>query len=390
MLFENPNSSTLDAAIIFKSGEIIYGNGFGAESTSFGEICFTTGLTGYQETLTDPSFMDQIVNFTFPHIGNVGTNYNDNDGKKPLVKGVILRNKPTNPSNFRSEDSFENWLKKHSISAIYNVDTRSITKKIRKDGSQVVAIIYSKNLTSEKLSEAHSKLVSVPEMTGTELALKASTNEVYEWQENLYENEKISHKVTTDATVAVLDFGAKHNILRCIKSFGAKVMVFPGNTSLEEIKKYNPSGIFLSNGPGDPAETFKIIGKNLSDFVNSGIPVFGICLGHQLLGLTFGAKTFHMKQGHRGANHPVFNHLNGKVEITSQNHGFAVDPLTLPENVFVSHKSLFDGTTEGLVAQNGNVFSVQYHPEASPGPHDSYYLFTQFIELIEKYKKNHA
>ncbi|MBN9543174.1 MAG: glutamine-hydrolyzing carbamoyl-phosphate synthase small subunit [Alphaproteobacteria bacterium] len=389
MSFEVPASHKFNAAIIFKSGEVIFGSGFGSKGLNFGEICFTTGMTGYQETLTDPSFMDQIVTFTFPHIGNVGCNKDDNDGIAPIAKGLILRNKPTPPSNFRSEESLESWLISHNIFAVFGVDTRAITRKIRKEGSQMVAIVHQDKLTSEYLSEVHKELVNVPEMTGKELALIASVKEITEWSEGLYEGEIIAD-IKTDATIAVLDFGAKYNILRCLKSYGAKVIVFPGNTDFATIKSYNPSGIFLSNGPGDPKETYEVIKQNMQDMLNSGIPVFGICLGHQLLGLAFGGSTYHMKQGHRGANHPVFNSQTGKVEITSQNHGFAVDKNSLPANIEVTHTSLFDGSVEGLEKKDGSVFSVQYHPEASPGPHDSHYLFTKFIESIEAYKKNHA
>ncbi|MBN8827700.1 MAG: glutamine-hydrolyzing carbamoyl-phosphate synthase small subunit [Sphingobacteriia bacterium] len=375
-----------NSALIFKSGDVFFGNGIGEKGTKIGEICFNTGLTGYQETLSDPSYSEQIITFTFPHIGNVGCNKFDNDGLKIVAKGLILRNKITDPSNFRSEEHFENWLKNNNITGIYGIDTRNLTKKIRKEGSQMVAIVYSDNLTQELLNTSLYELKATPEMDGKELAKPVSTKETFEWKDGLYEDEKINN-VQFDYTIVVIDYGVKLNILRCLKSFGVKLIVVPADSTFEEIKKYNPDGILLSNGPGDPAETFKYTGDTIKALIENNLPIFGICLGHQLLGLALGSKTYHMKQGHRGANHPVLNLESGKVEISSQNHGFAIDEDTLSSDVLITHKSLFDGSIEGIKLKNKPIFSVQYHPEASPGPHDSYYLFTQFFEMISLNKK---
>lgn len=391
-----------DAAIIFKNGKTIFGKGFGQFGIRYGEICFNTGMTGYQESITDPSYYNQIINFTFPHIGNVGVNKDDMESNKIYAKGIITRNMPSIDSNYRSESNFIDWMKSNNLFGICNVDTRAITRFIRDNGSQMVAMVYSEDLNNNIIKEAYEQLLPMPEMESMELASQVSTKEIYKWhfeQDNAY-------------NVVVIDFGVKHNILRCLKDMGdCNIIVVPMNSSFEEVMKLAPSAIFLSNGPGDPSESFKICGDLISRLINeSGIPIFGICMGHQILALSLGASTYHMKQGHRGANQPVLNIQSNKVEITSQNHGFAVDEFTLPKNAVVTHKSLFDGSVEGFEiipnsrlnetydtigedAQHTNmsepcknrldhlgkqIFSVQYHPESSPGPDDSKYLFKKF------------
>ena len=356
------------AKLILKNGLVFNGISVGHHGETIGEICFNTGMTGYQEILTDPSYCGQIINMTFPHIGNYGINSDDMESLKIQASGFIVREANDIPSNYRSLQSLDSFLKDNKIVGIQEVDTRMITRIIRDEGS-MNAIISSDNLNEKKLKE---KLNSFPSMKGLDLVKVVSTKERYVWnkrQENKYR-------------VAVLDFGIKFNILRLLESFGCYCEVFPADTSSSEILEFNPDGIFLSNGPGDPDAVSYAI-----DTVKSLIglrPIFGICLGHQILCLALGAKTFKLKFGHRGCNHPVKNINNGLIEITSQNHGFSVLSESLPDNINVTHTSLNDNTIEGIKCEELNVFSVQYHPESSPGPHDSRYLFQSFIQMMDE------
>jgi carbamoyl-phosphate synthase small subunit len=379
-----------DAVLIFADGSKFYGYGIGKEGLAIGEVCFNTSVTGYQEILTDPSYSGQIINFTFPHIGNVGANDEDIEAKKVRASGLIVREPITNSSNYRANISFNEWLKKHNLTGISGVDTRQITKKIRQDGAKNVAIVFEENLSEKSIEEAHEKIKNIGDLDGVELALKASENKVYDWQnEGNWDQRNNTYNSSKDNLykVVAIDFGAKLNILRCLKQVGCDVTVLPANATFADIEKINPDGVFLSNGPGDPAETGKYSIPTIQKVLEKNIPLFGICLGHQLLALAVGAKTTKMHQGHRGANHPVQDLRSKKVEITSQNHGFCVDKSSLPSDVEVTHISLFDNTIEGIKLKNKPAFSVQYHPESSPGPSDSFYLFEEFVELIKKHKK---
>ncbi len=379
-----------DAVIIFADGSKFYGYGVGQEGLAIGEICFNTSITGYQEILTDPSYSGQIINFTFPHIGNVGANDEDIEAKKIRANGLIIRESITNSANYRANNNFNEWLKKHELTGISGVDTRQITKKIRQDGAKNVAIIFAENLSENAIENAYKKIKNLGDLDGVELASKASENKSYDWQNEAQWNQKNNSYNTTKNNlykIVAIDFGAKLNILRCLKQVGCDVKILPANASFEDIKKINPDGVFLSNGPGDPAETGKYAIPTIQKILEKNIPLFGICLGHQLLALAVGAKTIKMHQGHRGANHPVQDLRSKKVEITSQNHGFCVDKATLPSDIEITHISLFDNTIEGIKLKNKPAFSVQYHPESSPGPSDSFYLFEEFIELIKNHKK---
>ena len=381
---------TKNACLVFKDGTIFYGFGVGALGTVFGEICFNTSITGYQEILTDPSYAGQIITFTFPHIGNVGTNLSDIEGKKTMAKGLIINQPITNPSNYRSQQHLNTWLISQNLTGISGIDTRAITQKIRQEKASTVSICYTENLSDAVISQIVSQLQQATDLTNTELALQASQKTTYQWKQegawlqsnNQYQNiNSVKHKVVA------IDYGAKLNILRCLTQLNCEVVVVSANASFAEIMSHNPSGVFLSNGPGDPQATAEYALPVIQEVLKNNIPLFGICLGHQLLALATGAKTTKMAQGHRGANHPVKNLKNNKVEITSQNHGFCVDTSSLPSNVKISHISLFDNTIEGIELINKPAFSVQYHPESSPGPSDSFYLFEQFIELMQQHSK---
>ena len=357
------------AILLFEDGREFHGNSLGYIGETTGEICFNTGMSGYQEILTDPSYCKQIVTMTSPHIGNYGVNTEDIESERIQVAGFIIKEATDIPSNWRSTQSIGNYLNEQKIVGIKNVDTRSITRHIRDKGAMngIISAIDS-NIDSLK-----QKLLQVPSMSGLDLAKLVTTKKSYTWSKN---------KSAKKYKVAAIDYGIKHNILRLLESYGCKVTVFPANTSANEIIEFSPDGIFLSNGPGDPAAvTYGI------DTVKSllGIkPIFGICLGHQILSLALGAKTFKLKFGHRGINHPVKNNETGVVEITSQNHGFAVDLNSLPKNIVSTHINLNDNTSEGIRCKDIPAFSVQYHPESSPGPHDSRYLFQQFIDMMKK------
>lgn len=371
------------ALIVLNDGTIIEGYGFGAETSNVGEICFNTAMTGYQETLTDPSFASQIITFTTPHIGNVGTNDDDMECITPFALGLITREKPTQPSNFRSTQTFDEWLKAHSLPGIYGVDTRALTLRIRDNGAPngVLAVNYEGKFDRESLLE---QAKGWNGLEGMDLAKVVTCKESYLWDKILHPllSEAIPNDNICDHHIIAIDYGAKLNILRSLAFTGAKVTIVPAETSVDDVIALKPDGVFLSNGPGDPSATGVYAVPTIQALLEKNIPIFGICLGHQLLALALGAKTEKMHLGHRGANHPVQNLQTGKVEITSQNHGFKVLPDTLPDNVEVTHISLFDKSNEGLRVKDRPAFSVQYHPEASPGPTDSYYLFERFIDMI--------
>lgn len=382
---QKPDNAT--AVIILDDGTIYWGYGFGAETETIGEICFNTGLTGYQEILTDPSYAAQIVTFTFPHIGNTGTNRDDLETINPSARGLITREKPTAPANWRSEDSFDEWLKSYNLPGIYGVDTRALTRRIRDKGAPngVIAVNYKGQFDINALSQ---KAAAWEGLEGMDLAKVVSCRQRYDWDESTWQwPEGHSNQNTQpEFHVVAVDYGAKRNILRCLIAAGCKVTVVPAETTAQEIMDMNPDGVFLSNGPGDPAATGQYAVPAIQTLLGQNIPVFGICLGHQILALALGGKTEKMHLGHRGTNHPVKDRTTGKVEITSQNHGFRVIPESLPANVEITHHSLFDGSNEGLRVKDKPAFSVQYHPEASPGPQDSHYLFERFIEMIRTHK----
>jgi len=375
---------TSDSILILDDGTYFIGKSFGSKKTSIGEICFNTSMTGYQEIITDPSYAGQIISFTFPHIGNIGTNNFDNEGQSKSIAGIVARQTPTNPSNWRSEQAFDDWLKLNDISGIARIDTRMLTKIIRKYKSCNALIAYNE-LGKFNIEELTSKLKNYPKMDGLNLSSSVTTENNYNFNERPHKlissNKDIIGKFKP--RIVVIDFGVKMNILRHLVNLDAEVTVLSENATIEDIKKIKPHGIFLSNGPGDPSATEKKCKGLLQAIISFKIPVFGICIGHQLIGLSFGAKTSKMSQGHRGANHPVKNLSNNKVEITSQNHGYQIDKATLPSCFEITHISLFDNSIEGLKHKSLPIFSVQYHPEASPGPTESSYLFQEFLNLIE-------
>jgi len=375
----------VNAAIVLEDGQVFWGRGAGIEGIAIGEVCFNTSLTGYQEILTDPSYAGQIITFTFPHIGNVGVNDEDIESDTPAVRGCILREDITEPANWRAAQHLNDWLKKHNLVGVTGVDTRRLTRHIRDNGAPRGVLIHLPN-TDENVDvkALQAMALSWPSLEGTDLAKDVSCTQTYSWNEAEWsiENGYATQEAPKHHVVAV-DFGAKKNILRCLAAAGCKVTVVPGMTTAKEIMGHKPDGVFLSNGPGDPAATGKYAVPMIKSIIEAGIPTFGICLGHQMLSLALGATTTKMHMGHRGANHPVKDLETGKVEITSQNHGFVVERVSLPDGITETHTSLFDGTLEGIRVDGKKAFSVQHHPEASPGPQDSHYLFERFIEMIE-------
>ncbi len=376
-----------NAALIFPDGTCFYGYGIGKKGVTTGEICFNTAITGYQEILTDPSYLGQIINFTFPHIGNIGTNSKDIEANLVRASGLVIREAITNPSNYRSQENLNSWLESHNITGISGIDTRKITKLIRSDGAKNVGIVFADKIDENLIKKTIEEIKKTPDLAGVELAQSASENRNYHWEyegkwvQTKNDYNKISEK---KFKVVAIDYGAKLNILRCLTQVGCDVEVVGAKAGFEEIMAKNPDGVFLSNGPGDPAETGKYAIPVIQKILENKIPLFGICLGHQLLALAIGAKTSKMGQGHRGANHPVQDLRSKKVEITSQNHGFCVEAASIPNNAEVTHISLFDNSVEGLRLKDKPAFSVQYHPESSPGPDDSFYLFEQFVELMKE------
>jgi carbamoyl-phosphate synthase small subunit len=377
--------------LVLADGSVFWGYGLGAEGATVGELCFNTGLTGYQEITTDPSYAGQIITFTFPHIGNVGINMQDVETQKPSVRGVVLREAITTPANWRAAGHLEDWLERSNLIGLSGIDTRALTIRIR-DGGAPNAVIAHKRDGKLDVAALIKQAKAWPGLEGMDLAKEVTCPHSYEWNEGVWKwfpQSKASFVRSPNGVrfhVVAVDYGAKRNILRCLVSQGCKVTVVPATATADEIMAFKPDGVFLSNGPGDPAATGVYAVPVLRTLMERGMPIFGICLGHQLLALALGAKTAKMNRGHRGANHPVKDIMTGKVHITSQNHGFMVLPETLPPNAEVTHVSLFDGSNEGLRLKDKPAFSVQYHPEASPGPHDSHYLFTKFIEMMEAQK----
>ncbi len=378
------------ARLILADGTSLEGMGLGATGSAVGEVCFNTAMTGYQEVLTDPSYAGQIITFTFPHIGNVGANQEDNETVNPAsvsgVRGCILRADITDPSNYRAMEALDGWLKKHNIIAITGLDTRALTAHIRQHGMPEGVIAHDEGGNFD-LPALMADLKAFPGLVGMDLAAEVSTTQTYGWTQGEWEwDEGFEEIENPDFHIVAMDFGAKTNILRCLATNGAKVTVVPASTSAEEILAHKPDGLFLSNGPGDPEATGVYAIETVQKLADSGLPMFGICLGHQILALALGGKTLKMHQGHHGANHPVKDLTTDKVEITSMNHGFAVNGDSLPDGVTQTHISLFDKTNAGLSVEGKPIFSVQYHPEASPGPHDAHYLFTRFFNLIREQK----
>ena len=373
------------ACLALADGTLFYGSGFGAIGETVAELCFNTSMTGYQEILTDPSYASQIITFTFPHIGNVGANGEDAETQQPAAEGLIVKWDPTQPSNWRSLEHLSIWLKKYNLLAMGGVDTRRLTRTIRMLGAPHVALAHNSSGVFDT-AELIKKAKSFSGLEGLDLAKRVTCQQTYKWDEMRWAWPKgFTRQNQARHRVVAIDYGAKRNILRCLASAGCEVTVLPASSSVDEILAHKPQGIFLSNGPGDPAATGRYAVPVIEQLLkNTDLPIFGICLGHQMLALALGAKTIKMSYGHHGANHPVKEHSSGKVEITSMNHGFAVDAQTLPDGVEETHISLFDGSNCGIKMSDRPVFSVQHHPEASPGPQDSFYLFDQFVTTMSK------
>jgi len=374
--------------LVLENGNFFEGLGFGFEGTATGEVCFNTSITGYQEIISDPSYAEQIINFTFPHIGNVGANNDDHESDKIWTRGVIFNSEISNPSNYRALKHFGNWLKKNKIVGITGFDTRSLTNFIRDKGAPKGTISFSKNgkFNIKKLKKLSNRWSGLKNL---DLAEKVTTKKNYKWsglKTWTKENRFLKNKIKLFKIVAI-DYGIKKNILRYFSNFNCEVNIVSCKTSAVKILEMEPDGIFLSNGPGDPAATGKYAIKIIKTLIEEEIPIFGICLGHQILALALGAKTKKMKLGHRGANHPVKNLIKSNVEITSQNHGFEIVKESLPKDIEITHKSLFDNCIEGIRLKNKPIFSVQYHPESNPGPQDSVYLFQEFINNMKKNAK---
>ena len=379
-----PHGAT--GALVLANGQVIWGRGFGAEGAAVGEVCFNTAMTGYQEVMTDPSYAGQIVNFTFPHIGNVGANVDDEESGNPIALGCVVREDVTDPSNFRATQGFDAWLRNNGRIGLAGVDTRALTRAIRVHGAPNGVIAHNAEGAFDvpalvRMAQAW------PGLEGMDLAKEVSTLQSYKWDDGLWTLGEgyATHSANPEGPhVVAIDFGLKRNILRNLVAAGARVTVVPATATFDEVMAHQPAGVFLSNGPGDPAATGEYAVPVIRQLLEIGTPIFGICLGHQLLGLAVGARTSKMHQGHRGANHPVKRTVDGRVEITSMNHGFAVETDTLPANVEPTHFSLFDGSLAGLRLTDKPAFSVQYHPEASPGPQDSHYLFEQFVAALQR------
>ncbi|WP_299040902.1 glutamine-hydrolyzing carbamoyl-phosphate synthase small subunit [uncultured Tateyamaria sp.] len=370
------------ACLALADGTLFYGQGFGATGQTEAELCFNTAMTGYQEIMTDPSYAGQVVTFTFPHVGNVGVNPEDDETSDPVASGMVVKWMPTEPSNWRAAEELSGWLAARGRIAIGGVDTRRLTRAIRQAGAPHVALAHNPDgvFDIEALVAAARAFAG---LEGMDLAKDVTCAQSYRWNEKRWAwPDGYTPQNDPKFKVVAVDYGAKRNILRCLASAGCDVTVLPASATSDEVMAHNPDGVFLSNGPGDPAATGAYAVPMIRDVLSRDIPVFGICLGHQMLALALGAKTIKMNHGHHGANHPVKDLETGKVEITSMNHGFAVDAQTLPDGVVETHTSLFDGSNCGIRVQDKPVYSVQYHPEASPGPQDSYYLFERFAEAM--------
>ena len=367
------------AILILENEEIFYGKSVGYKADSYGEIVFNTSMTGYQEVVSDPSYKNQIITFTYPHIGNVGINNEDQESNTSYVSGLVLSEVPTKASNWRSSSDFIDYLKHNKIVCIADLDTRHIASIIRNKGAMSACIIHSE----KGINKAKKELKSYSGIIGAELASKVSVKEKYPFKENIFEYKEDKSIANKKLKVIAYDFGVKKNILRILNSMGCTVEVVPAKTTAEEILDLKPDGIFLSNGPGDP-EPCEFAIQAIKKLFNYNVPIFGICLGHQLISLASGAKTKKMKYGHHGANHPVIDLKTGKVMITSQNHGFVIDEDSLPKSFHVTHRSLFDNTIQGIKHKKFPIFSFQGHPEACPGPHDVNHLFKNFVNLMKK------
>ncbi|MCI2399303.1 glutamine-hydrolyzing carbamoyl-phosphate synthase small subunit [Aliiroseovarius subalbicans] len=372
------------ACLALADGTLFYGQGFGATGVTTAELCFNTAMTGYQEIMTDPSYAGQVVTFTFPHIGNTGVTPEDDETAEPVAAGMVVKWDPTEPSNWRSTEELTAWLERRGRIGIGGIDTRRLTRAIRQQGAPHVAIAHDPEGAFD-IEALIAEARAFPGLEGLDLAKEVTCAQSYSWTEKRWAwGEGFATQDNPRHKVVALDFGAKRNILRCLASAGCEVIVLPATATAEEVLAHNPDGVFLSNGPGDPAATGAYAVPMIKSVLEADLPVFGICLGHQMLALALGAKTVKMNHGHHGANHPVKDLETGKVEITSMNHGFTVDSQTLPDGVIESHVSLFDGSNCGIRMTDRPVFSVQYHPEASPGPQDSYYLFERFAEAMDK------
>ncbi|MBV8913940.1 MAG: glutamine-hydrolyzing carbamoyl-phosphate synthase small subunit [Acetobacteraceae bacterium] len=378
-----PSGAT--AALVLADGTVFWGTGFGAHTSGrVGEVCFNTGMTGYQETLTDPSYAGQLITFTFPHIGNVGATPEDMEATNVAALGLMVKQDVTEPSNWRAMAPLQAWLRANDVPGIAGLDTRALTLRIRDGGPPHGVLAYPADGRFD-LQALQARAAAWPGLEGMDLAKQVSCAQTYAWTEGTwawpghYEAPEPKHHV-----VAV-DYGAKRNILRCLAAAGCRVTVVPATATADDILRHEPDGVFLSNGPGDPAATAEYAVPAIKAVLDKGVPLFGICLGHQLLALALGGRTYKLERGHRGANQPVKDLETGKVEITAQNHGFAVDDKSLPRGVRITHTSLFDGSNEGIACEDRPAFSVQYHPEASPGPADSHYLFHRFVDLMERH-----
>lgn len=380
-----PSPEKPTALLILDDNSIFAGQGFGAETIRVGEVCFNTSMTGYQEIITDLSYAGQIITFTFPHIGNTGTNAIDMESVSPAALGIVLAHLPTSASNYRANDSLDRWLKSIAMPGIAGIDTRALTHRIRDKGAPkgVLAVNYNGEFDIPALKAMAQDWHG---LAGMELAGDVTSESAHNWDEAGWIKESDRYrKVNPDGLhIVSFDYGCKLNILRCLGDVAGKVTVVPADTDADTVMAMRPDGVFLSNGPGDPAETARYAASQIRSIAEQGVPIFGICIGHQLIAEAFGAKTFKMHRGHRGANHPVKEYATGMIEITSQNHGFAVDTDSLPDTLEVTHISLFDQSIEGLKHKSLPVFCVQYHPEASPGPHDAHHLFKRFAEMISK------
>jgi carbamoyl-phosphate synthase small subunit len=374
------------ACLALADGTVFYGRGFGATGETVAELCFNTAMTGYQEIMTDPSYAGQIVTFTFPHIGNTGVTEEDDETAEPVAAGMVVKWDPTAPSNWRAQGNLVAWLERRGRICIGGVDTRRLTRAIRQQGAPHVALAHNPDGVFD-LEALVAKARAWKGLVGLDLARDVTCAQSYRWDEMRWAwPEGYTRQTDPKHKVVAIDYGAKRNILRCLASAGCDVTVLPATATAEDVLALNPDGVFLSNGPGDPAATGEYAVPMIQSVLKADLPVFGICLGHQMLALALGAKTIKMNHGHHGANHPVKDHTTGKVEITSMNHGFAVDAQTLPAGVVETHTSLFDGSNCGIQVEDKPVFSVQHHPEASPGPQDSFYLFERFAKAMEDRK----
>ncbi len=384
-----PPTPDATAALVLADGAVFWGKGFGAAGDAVGEVCFNTAMTGYQEILTDPSYAGQIITFTFPHIGNVGANADDIETATAAARGLIVRNVVTEPANYRAQSAFDRWLKGQNLIGIAGLDTRRLTRLIRLNGAPNGVVAHNPDGRFD-IPALVAKARGWPGLVGMDLAKDVTCRQTYEWEETRWSFDNgggYSRLNAPQAHIVVVDYGVKRNILRSLASAGARVTVVPASATKDDILRHQPDGVVLSNGPGDPAATGIYAVPVIRELLATGKPILGICLGHQMLAIALGGRTVKMHQGHRGANHPVKDLTTGKVEITSMNHGFTVDADSLPPDVKVSHISLFDRTVCGLSVAGKPVISVQHHPEASPGPQDSHYLFDRFMGLVKEHKK---